>query len=183
MKITDNWPFFSRFLLQFSYCYVCYVIDDLTHVLLIVYFSGTWSIWPRNTWRNTMCGIGCEWLHQTRIATFMNCGTSTLLRTRVRRKNKCHLFPGFYYHCSMFCGIRSFFLSSFGGLVSRTPYSLSLSSCDVIFLDVPKIFSSKISISYHYNLIQLDLTYKCGDVGLLIPDQLFCSHQTCVLLI
>lgn len=55
--------------------------------------SGIWSTWLRSTWRNTMCVTGSEWLLQTRIEMFMNWGTSTLLRMRVRKKISCLITP------------------------------------------------------------------------------------------
>ena len=47
---------------------------------------GTWSTWPRSTWRSTMCVTGSGLSPQTRTAVSMSSGTSIFLRTRVRRR-------------------------------------------------------------------------------------------------
>ena len=55
-----------------------------------LFLSGTGSTWPRSTWRSTTCGTGSVWSQPTRNATCMSSGTSTLLRTRARRKIRVH---------------------------------------------------------------------------------------------
>lgn len=60
----------------------------LINCLLYLCGSGIWSIWQKNTWRNTMSGTGFVWLLQTRTEMFTNLGTSTSQRMREKRKIK-----------------------------------------------------------------------------------------------
>ena len=59
---------------------------------MCVLFSGTWSIWPKNTWRSIMCEIGFVSLRLTRIATYMSCGILTLVRMKLRKKSRLWRF-------------------------------------------------------------------------------------------
>lgn len=47
-------------------------------------FAGTWSIWPRSTWRRTTSGTGCGSWRTPRRAT--NCATSRSTRTKRKRR-------------------------------------------------------------------------------------------------
>ena len=57
-------------------------------LILALCFPGTLNTLPRSTWRNTMWGIGLEWLLPTRTAMCMSYVTSTSLRMRVKRKTE-----------------------------------------------------------------------------------------------
>lgn len=50
--------------------------------------KGTWSTWQRSIWRRTMFVTGFVWLLQTKTEVFMNWGTSTLLKMKLRRRIK-----------------------------------------------------------------------------------------------
>lgn len=101
-----------------------------------------------------MCGIGYVWLHQTRIAVFTSCDTSTLQRMRARRKTES--IPFLVSMIAVVCfdvfGASCFFKR----LVFRTPFSLCLSS----YL---KNFVSRIFFFFSQNPNQSSTTLSLSD--------------------
>lgn len=84
LNILWYFCFFYELIMSVDFGFYRLRFTSTSHMILDI-----WSIWQRSIWRSTMSETGLEWLRQTKIEVFMNWGTSTLPRTRVRKKINC----------------------------------------------------------------------------------------------